>query len=87
MNPTGLKARKDSHQGFLTINRSHAVTVNCLDSSKKEEGVQKKTKKNHLGTPSQRTAGSSQHPVNTVHLGYLLFERCDKQRQTCIVNT
>lgn len=46
-----------------------------------------------LQTPSQRTElpaaapDSSQHPVNTVHLGYLLFERCDKQWQPCFVNT
>lgn len=45
-----------------------------------------------LQTPSQWTElpaaapDSSQHPVNTVHLGYLLFERCDKQWQSCIVN-
>lgn len=45
-----------------------------------------------LQTPSQWTElpaaapDSSQHPVNTVHLGYLLFERCDKQWQPCIVN-
>lgn len=48
---------------------------------------------NSLQTPSQWTElpaaapDSSQHPVNTVHLGYLLFERCDKQWQPCIVNT
>lgn len=29
---------------------------------------------------------NSWHPVNTVHLGYLLFERCDKQWQPCVVN-
>lgn len=45
-----------------------------------------------LQTPSQwtklaTTAPSSfQHPVNTVHLGYLLFERCHKQWHASIVN-
>lgn len=44
-------------------------------------------------TPSLWTALAAtapdrvQHPVNTVHLGYLLFERCDKQRRTFTVNT
>lgn len=33
-----------------------------------------------------QTPDSSQHPVNTVHLGYLLFERCDKQWQPCTIN-
>lgn len=32
------------------------------------------------------TPDSFQHPVNTVRLGYLLFERCDKQWQPCTVN-
>lgn len=43
-------------------------------------------------TPAQQTklpttaSSSSQHPVNTVHLGYLLFERCHKQWHASVIN-
>lgn len=94
---TKLDSIAGQQPSFKTTCTSHEVTMKLPDSPgtirlQRGGGGGLSNHQISLQAPSQWTelpaaaCNSSQHPVNTVHLGYLLFERCDKQWQPCIVN-